>query len=100
LLERRRWVIHVLEAEEMAVIRAAARSCGVGVRESYGGRWMYGETCLGLCASSVRDAVRTLVMLSLEDARLAHGLAGAWTQDAMGLGVIIYFPEFTPAPAA
>jgi hypothetical protein len=86
-----------LTDEQVDLLEEAAWNNGNegDVRYDYSGRGMYGKKCVGLDVPSVRTAVKTLVALAESDSDLASDLAGAWTQDSMGLGVIVYFPGFT-----
>lgn len=63
--------------------------------EGYSGRGMYGRCCFGITDDNTRGPVKFLIALARNlRAELADSLADAWTQDNLGLGVVVYFPGY------
>jgi hypothetical protein len=90
--------MRIIDHDELDEIEQTAADNGCDVRTDYSGRMMYGSRCLALTAPATRDVIKALVQLAAtaETPDLAAELAEAWTQDQMGLGVVVYFPGFKP----
>jgi hypothetical protein len=61
-----------------------AREMELEIRSNYSGRWMFGETCLGVVGSML--ALDTLLSE-------VKGSAKGLKKDSMGLEYIYYWPE-------
>jgi len=86
--------MYELEPEQAGIIQEAIEDQGGKFRGDYSGRGMYGSRCIGFDVGSIKLAVQAIVQIAERDPDLAQDLAGAWTQDQMGLGMIVYFPGF------
>ncbi len=72
---------------------------GVNVRDSYGGRGMYGRTCFGVDFDREADSYTFMVALTAcllgeddDNGDVALDLAAAAATDSMGVGMVLYFP--------
>lgn len=69
---------------------------------SYSGRGMYGKSCIGITVDFSRDVVKVIDLI-IRDFLLAdqeddsyQDFIYNYSQDSMGLGMIMYFPSFPP----
>lgn len=70
------------------------------LRLDYSGRGMYGAKCVGICVDENESSFTVGIKLALfaSDFGLGYELIevlGLPVEDSLGLGKIIYFPEFT-----
>lgn len=65
------------------------------MRESYSGRNMYGDTCIGLTVAYPSEVLRFAAHLGAADADLADDLMDATRSDSMGKDMIYYWPGWT-----
>lgn len=74
----------------------AAYQIDADIRDDYSGRGMYGDTCIGVTFDQYGGNEMELgVLLGQKlDADDAYALARNARSDSMGLGTIIYFPNF------
>lgn len=76
----------------------SANECDVYLRNDYSGRFMYGATCWGVDGDydKVEDfiytATKKAIKAGLEDE--FDDMIKAKQQDQMGLGTIVYFPNY------
>jgi len=67
---------------------------------SYSGRAMYGRSCLGIETDRYTSAATVAFRLALQlvddgEENLAEDIAGMeWREDSLGLGGILYLPDF------
>lgn len=78
-----------------------------GVRSSYGGRGMYGDTCLAYTGSEpllfIFDLAEVLVLRdnddpAVDDIRYELDRLGMGRTDSMGRGTVHYWPSITVEP--
>jgi hypothetical protein len=83
-----------LTEEQYEIIEdAALSSCPeADIRTDYSGRGMYGDECIGITLENASEFSVALLKIYDEDPDLGTLLAKKQALDAMGLGVIIYFP--------
>lgn len=60
------------------------------IRDDYSGRFMYGDTCLGIVCDN--DSQFALICAALGATADDWDFVGRVRSDSMGLGVIYYFP--------
>lgn len=80
-----------LTSDDMDVLRQAADEAGVDLRESYSGRGMAGQYCIGVTVHGYEEAGEFRAALRAIDASLEEAL-GESSSDAMGRSVIVYWP--------
>jgi len=73
-----------------------AFEAGCTVRTDYSGRYMYGETCVGVVGTpGALAAFVALITRRLDDQELDTDWLGRMRQDHMGLSDIWYWPGVT-----
>jgi hypothetical protein len=86
-----------LTEDEFSAIEDAAANAGcTGVRRGYGGRAMFGETCVAIDADRPGTVAKALTGLAQTHPDLADELAD-FRSDSMGLDMIAYWPGVTVA---
>ena len=84
--------------EHLAVlIHDFCETYGYGFRDNYSGRYMYGKTCVGIVTGDgifrLAMELGTFLNANSDDPQTDMCILDRWqSQDAMGLGMIVYFP--------
>jgi len=91
----KRAVNYELDSYQVDLIEQAVVDLNGMWRDDYSGRAMYGATCVGFDVADQREAAKVLVEVADQDVELARELAERWTTDAMGKGIMVYFPGVT-----
>jgi hypothetical protein len=88
-----------LTEDEQEAIKYGANEIGATIR-SYSGRYMYGESCLGIVVSNVTDLATFVLMVNEDDPDLADHLARNACMDSMGYDYILYWQRIAWTEAA
>lgn len=82
-----------------------ADDAGLAIRP-YSGRFMFGQSCVGIATDAPYSAIADLVVATVNDGnvdlQLVDGLTGLihdTRQDSLGNGVILYWPELKWEPS-
>lgn len=87
-----------ITAEKLVAIATTADIPLESVRIDYSGRFMYGAECIGFDLDNASDTMRLgAALFAVLDNEDAVGMMNDTRQDSMGLGIIVYFPDWTCA---
>lgn len=85
-----------LSIEESETIEAIVDDLGGELRTDYSGRGMYDKGCLGIVVEErpIKFIIELIEALADESRdEIIHAMSRSASQDSMGRGTIIYFPD-------